>query len=276
MTAGLPTLDPNHGSATVAVTAAAGRLAPISLEALNDTAELLTRVDRKYLVPTEVAAAAVAGLPAGWLALEIDGCRTFRYRSVYFDTDQLDSYLGSARGRRRRFKVRTRTYVDAGVTMLEVKTVGGRGQTVKSRIAHGADESVLDEDACRAVDLLSGRSGLGERLRPTLVTEYRRTTLVGPDDEVRLTLDEDLLCRVPGPSTRSDDRVGPVAPVGFPGRVVLEVKSLGRPTSVDRWLWASGFRPMKLSKFGVGFGALHSDHPSNRWHRIIGSSNALV
>jgi hypothetical protein len=45
--------------------------------------------------------------------LEIDGARSFAYDSTYFDTPDLDAYLLAATRRRRRFKVRTRTYVDS-------------------------------------------------------------------------------------------------------------------------------------------------------------------
>ena len=60
--------------------------------------------------------------------LEIDGPRAAsRYRSVYFDTPDLDSYLAAARRRRRRFKIRIRSYLDSGRHFLEVKTRGRAG-----------------------------------------------------------------------------------------------------------------------------------------------------
>ena len=68
--------------------------------------------------------------------LEMDGVRSFAYDSVYFDTPQLDSYLLAARGRRRRYKIRTRTYVDSATSFLEVKTEGAREATVKERIPY--------------------------------------------------------------------------------------------------------------------------------------------
>jgi hypothetical protein len=76
------------------------------------------------------------GLTDRLAALEIDGARSFGYESVYFDTADLAGYRGAAHGRRRRFKVRTRTYLDSETTVLEVKTQGGRGETVKQRTAY--------------------------------------------------------------------------------------------------------------------------------------------
>ena len=97
-------------------------------------AALLTRVDRKYLLTTaeaEVVLAAVAALHP--LVLDIDGTREFAYESVYFDTPDLLSYRLAAHDRRRRFKLRTRGYLDTDGAFLELKTRGSRSATVKDR-----------------------------------------------------------------------------------------------------------------------------------------------
>ena len=92
------------------------RLAPISLEELNAAASLLTRIDRKYLVTQDVAHQLVSTLATQEGAptvLSIGGRTSFSYASTYFDTPELDSYMQAATKRRRRFKVRTRSYVDS-------------------------------------------------------------------------------------------------------------------------------------------------------------------
>ena len=91
-------------------------LPPISLTDLGKTASLLTRKDRKYLVPMSVARLLVE--QDRMQILEIDGRRTFHYESVYFDTPERASYLAAAQKRRRRFKVRTRSYLDSGLCSL--------------------------------------------------------------------------------------------------------------------------------------------------------------
>ena len=58
----------------------------------------------------------------GLRALEIDGLRQFGYTSTYLDTDELDSFRATAHKRARRGKVRTRRYLDSGLSFLEVKT----------------------------------------------------------------------------------------------------------------------------------------------------------
>ncbi|MDN5962574.1 MAG: hypothetical protein L0H80_07000, partial [Propionibacterium sp.] len=77
-------------------------LADIGLDELNRTAALQTRVDRKYLATPAEVRTFLGALPADSRVLTIAGIREFRYVSVYFDTRGQDSYLASARGRRRR------------------------------------------------------------------------------------------------------------------------------------------------------------------------------
>ena len=107
---------------------------PVTLDELNRTAALLTRVDRKYVLTSAEADAFILGLPREARVLDIDGRRRFGYHSTYFDTAGLDCFLGTAHRRRHRFKVRTRRYVDTDQQFLEVKTRRG-GCTVKRRVA---------------------------------------------------------------------------------------------------------------------------------------------
>ena len=64
------------------------------------------------------------------------GASIVRLPSVYLDTPDLRSYHGAGRGRRLRFKVRGRGYLDVGETWLEVKTRAARGVTVTVRVPH--------------------------------------------------------------------------------------------------------------------------------------------
>lgn len=251
---------------TPAATPALGRLDAVDLEELNATAELQTRVDRKYIVPRTALASILAELPAGSRVLEIDGERALRYASQYFDTPDLDSYLGAARGRRRRFKVRARTYVDSGGSFLEVKTRGGRSATVKARVPVHSD--TLDDDAVAyATDLLQDAGipdapHVASTLEPVLVTRYRRATLLLPartgDDPSRGTIDTELTW------ISHDGRL-----LDLPAFVIVETKSGQRAGALDRALWRHGHRPATISKYGTGMAALHPRLPAHKWHRVL-------
>ena len=237
-------------------------LEAIGLDELTERASRLTRVDRKYLVAASDLDAVVAGLGASTRVLEIGGLRASSYESVYFDTDGLASYLAAARRRRRRFKIRTRTYVDSELCFLEVKTRGGRSLTVKDRVEHPVAESASLESDDGYVDFAlteAGIDGVGiDELHPTLVTRYQRTTLFVPDDDSRATIDTALGWTVPGGET-----------IETPGLVVVETKSGSTPSPVDRLLWAHGHRPANISKYGTGMAAIHPELPSNKWRRIL-------
>ena len=231
------------------------RLRPVSLDQVQAAADLQTRIDRKYLVSETTASAMVRALADRTAVLEIGGERDFGYESVYFDTPDLDSYRGSAHGRRRRFKVRTRSYLESGLCVLEVKTASGRGETVKERIEYDLDNrSALNSQAHQFL----GAKGLGGYpLFATLSTHYRRSTLLDPDG-ARATFDAGLICRSP------DGRQ-----VQLGDQVLVETKSAGSATTLDRLLWSAGQRPIRVSKYCTGLAALHSDLPANKWNRTL-------
>jgi len=237
-------------------------LPPVSLAELVERAGLQTRIDRKYLLTTAAAAQLVTGLAGSAQVLEIGGRRDLGYASLYFDTPDLASYHLAARGRRRRFKVRRRSYLDTGQSYLEVKTRGGRGSTVKERTPDD-DGCTPDLDAPRRrfVDDVLCRAGIGAvawQLLPVLGTAYRRTTLHLPASDSRVTVDTELAWSVPG---------GPQLAV--PDLVVVETKSSATPSAADRQLWRAGHRPARVSKYGTGLAALHQHLPANRWHPVL-------
>ncbi len=241
-------------------------LGVIGLDELNAAAELQTRVDRKYILPAASLAAVLAELPADTSVLEVDGERAPRYASRYFDTPALDSFYGAARGRRRRFKVRARTYVDSATSFLEVKTRGGRSTTVKERVAVTGD--ALDAAGVAYAGALLPDAGipragrLAAQLTPTLETRYRRVTLLlAPDagrDPSRGTIDLAL---------EWIDTDG--ATLRLPRSVIVETKSGSRAGALDRALWRYGHRPATLSKYATGLAALHPDLPRNKWRRVL-------
>ena len=133
-------------------------LAPVYLDELNATAELMSRVDRKYPLHERTAEAILDSLPTGTRVLDIEGRTEFSYTSIYFDTTARDSYLMAARGRPHRFKVRVRNYQDSGEAFLEVKTRRG-GNTIKERIPH--DPSALFEIAPEQYSFVNDRLATG-------------------------------------------------------------------------------------------------------------------
>jgi hypothetical protein len=243
---------------------AVGVLPAIDLSALDAGAALLTRIDRKYVVPVEILERLVLSLDDSWSALEIDGSRLFGYSSVYFDTPDFVTYRAHLQGRRRRFKVRVRRYVDSDDCMLEVKRKGMRGVTVKERRRHPVwQQTELGDEGWAFVDgCLRGHGdpGLTGPMDAVVVTGNRRTTLACLAGHSRLTIDTDLACG--WGSSHAALR---------PGMVVLESKVEGHASQVDRLLRGFGVRPVPISKYCVGVASLGLDLPSNPWRRTMRS-----
>jgi hypothetical protein len=225
--------------------------APIDLDELLGLAALQTRIDRKYVLPRVDAERVLASLDPDTRVLEIDGSRGSLYESVYFDTDDLLSYRMAALGRRRRFKLRTRSYLDTGDAYLELKTKGARSATVKERLEY----DIRHRDELTAAGIAYAAPPLEElglddpdRLRPTLVTRYLRETLYLPGSGSRATVDTEL---------RWEHAAGDA--LALPGAAC----------EVDRTLWRAGHRPATVSKFGTGLAALRPELPSHKWTRVL-------
>lgn len=245
-------------------------LPAVGLAELDALAALQTRRDVKYLVPGDRLTAVLAGVPDGTRVLEIEGRRAFGYESVYFDTADLVAHRAAAHRRPRRFKVRSRLYVDSGLQFLEVKTKDRHGNTVKQRIAYPlwAHGRLTPEGLAFAAGFAEVAPHAG-RLRPALLTRYSRTTLLLPGPtHARVTLDTGLVVEDRlscGEQCRSRGDLH--ASAGFGDLVVVETKTSSWPSPVDRLLWAAGHRPLSLSKYSMGVALLDPDQPANKWHR---------
>ncbi|MCE7001052.1 polyphosphate polymerase domain-containing protein [Saccharothrix sp. S26] len=239
---------------------ALARMAPVGLAELIERAALQTRVDRKYVVPAEALPHLLEQLVPHARVLDIDGGRAFRYRSVYFDTPGLVSYHGAAYRRRRRFKVRTRTYLDSGECWLEVKISGARGSITKHRLPYHPDDRDTVHPGRRFVEEALARESIAPddgSLDPVLVTDYQRTTLLLPESASRVTVDTEL-------SWRHHDRA-----LRLSGLAVIETKTASAASPVDRMLWQRGVRPARISKYATGLAALRLDLPDAPWRRTL-------
>lgn len=242
-----------------ALTHVAASLDPITLEDTIAVAGLQTRVDRKYFVPANSCRELGVALQGRVSVLEIDSRRSFAYESVYFDTPEWLIFHAHVQGRRDRFKVRTRTYVDSVTTVLEVKAGGNGAETIKDRHPYEVQDRYQLTDRARKIveEHLEG-SAVVERLETSLVNSYRRATFVDRSDGSRLTCDVDLAFR--------DGRRSHTGPGSL---MVVESKSSGPPTPADRLLWRLGHRPVSLSKYCVGLALIHRHLPANPWNRTL-------
>lgn len=225
-----------------------GDLRPISLDALDERAALLRRVDRKYVADRDTLAALIDHLRDDHDVLEIDGRRRFSYSTVYFDTHDLRAFTDHVADVKPRFKTRTRCYVDAGDCVFEVKVKREDGETDKRQTEHDGAPHELTQQARELVEATLRDAGIDapEALEPTLRTSFDRVTLALREGDARLTIDLGTrLAAMDGRAVRMRD-----------GLALVEAKSEDGDSPGDRALAELGARPVSVSKYRTGVDAL--------------------
>lgn len=226
------------------------QFAPISLADLNAKAEMLTRLDNKYVISMEVLESLTSALGAQFDILEIEGKRGFNYRTQYFDTPTMCSFRHHVQGRRLRSKVRTRHYLDADICFVEVKLKSLRKVTIKKRLPH--DPSALGQLTEAALSFVE-EAHLARYARgslapygPVMQMQYERMTLVARSGGERLTIDRSLRFW----NENAAEEISPEM-------VVIETKSAFGRGIADTILRSAGHHPVgSCSKYCMGLAAL--------------------
>lgn len=248
------------GACARALDSAAAAAAPISLDEVVSEAALMTRVDKKFLLTAAQFTELMARLGPAFRIMEIAERRLFTYESVYFDTPDLEMFAAHKQGRRRRYKIRTRTYADSGLCMFEAKFKGLRGQTVKHRIPYAlAERDAINPEAAGLLraQLRAEYNQELPHLEPVMRSDYVRGTFVNPLDEERLTCDVNLVY------SRED------ATVHGPDLFVIETKTANGRGAADVALSQMGIRPVSMSKYCLGIALLHPHLAANKWSRLL-------
>jgi hypothetical protein len=224
------------------------------------------RLDRKYVISEALLSDVLQTVSDDLVLLRVAQRTEQRYHTTYLDTANL-SCFHSARARRpQRFKVRLRRYNDEGSTYFEVKVRQRTGLTVKNRRPWGgsidADTALFLRQSLPTVGH-ENASTLAEELDEVATTSYARQALLFRST-TRLTIDSAL-------------RVGPAqAPTHELGKwLIVETKSEGPPTVLDRRLWSAGVRPAFISKYALAVAATDPSQPTNRWTRFTRELQAI-
>lgn len=241
------------------------RLDAVDLDGLNARARLLERRDNKYVLTTQQLCTFLDYARQHFDVLQIDGLRQFHYRTIYFDSPQFDCFHDHNKGRRKRLKVRFRSYLDHNRHFFEIKLKGRRNVTHKFRVpVDGPAPS--DAGLCTTLrqfcnDTLATHYGqaLDTELQPIITVDYQRITLVAKAGAERITVDNRLAFSDGENSVSLRD-----------SKWVLEVKSENGLSETDRWLFAQGHRPVpKCSKYGMAVSLLKMPDRNNRFRPVL-------
>lgn len=240
----------------------------ITLAEVLASAPATTRVDRKYLVPVERAEQLLAEAPRSLRLLTIDDRLTTGYRSTYFDTPDLLTCRAHVQGRRRRWKARSRLYVEDGLCRLELKVRDGSGLTRKHFHPTTAEVYGLFDGVAAAffsTQLAAHRLAPVTGLEPSVEVSYRRATLADPTSGGRVTIDFGVR------ATRADHIVEV-----DPGHLVIETKGDRLSAPADRLLRALGTRPVSFSKYAASASLIDSQVADNDVRHLVGRELRLT
>lgn len=224
---------------------------PIGLQEM-DAVQLLNRMDTKFLISIDGLAAVLNEVSGAYRCLQVNGMMGADYKTLYYDTPDLDCYFDHHNGRIFRNKVRKREYVGSDLCFLEVKRKTGSGRTdkVRTRISEIEESLKPEERSFVQESVLRGSS-----YEHVLWNSFRRYTLVHNVLAERLTIDVDLRF----------ERNGQVRSMGEVAICELKQERVNMHTDFYRAMRTRGVRPAGMSKYCLGMILLNHKLKRNRF-----------
>jgi hypothetical protein len=228
---------------------------PISLYEM-DSVELMNRTDTKFMFSVTDLEAILGAVSAHYRVLEVNGIRFNRYETLYYDHGDFHFYLQHQNGKRNRYKIRKRTYLDSHLTYFEVKFKSNKDRTDKRRTKLPLLEETLEE---KSVNFLHEKTSVSDDLVPKLYNTFNRITLVSEVLKERVTLDFDI-------QFHFGDRE-----VRLPRLVIAEVKQerVNRHSPIMQEIKRRLIRPEGISKYCLGVALLYPDMKQNNFKRKL-------
>jgi hypothetical protein len=203
-----------------------------------DKVKLMDRVETKFVFSLDDLPELLNTLKKDYKVAKIADKLILSYESFYFDDENLFFYKEHHRGRKNRFKVRYRHYVDSDLWFFEIKHKK-KGRTNKTRVQANynngnlgsLEKSLLDSTSIPKLDLTY-----------VLSNSYKRITLVNKKTVERLTLDLDLSF-----SFEKEEN-------GIPDIVIAELKQerVSRISPFYKMARKMLLKPYRISKYCTG------------------------
>ncbi len=229
-----------------------------------DQVKLMHRTDRKYWFHIDRLRELLASIKESYYILNIDGKTVQTYASTYYDTDNNIMFSQHHNGKLNRYKIRRRSYLNSGISFLEIKIKSNKGKTRKRRIQTDFEQNEFTPYELEFIGNIIPFEYTD--LHPALYNEFSRITLVNKNFRERCTIDLELKFHM-------DGKIVPVS-----NMVIVEIKSSGRePASPlvialrDLRIQSKGF-----SKYCVGRTLTDPDLKRNRFKGKIRSINKVL
>lgn len=232
---------------------------------LQDIAQvsLMNRVDSKFLMNISTLQEYLTSLVDSYYIVEIDNELSHPYRTIYFDTKDLQFYHEHHNGKLNRTKIRSRIYENNGMVFNEIKQKSNKGKTRKSRIER---ETLIHQfDTTFANFAEEKECNIPESLVPQMTVAYNRITLVDKEFTERMTIDLNLTFEHNDKSKEMENLV------------IVELKrdKCGMRSTGQRELRNHGSIESGFSKYCIGVATLHNDIKKNNFKRKIRTVNKL-
>ncbi len=228
----------------------------ISLEEMS-AVKLMNRVDTKYVTTVDRLIQLLNLLADEYFIQDADGVRKFPYYTVYFDTPDCHMYMMHHTGKKKRVKIRMRTYKNSGQNFLEIKKKNNKGRTRKKRI--GIDEIV--PTTVPYTGFISSHSNFdSEHLCRQIENSFDRITLVNQGFTERLTIDTNLHFH----NLANDNHYR------LPNLAIIELKRDGMYQSpVVKHLQSLRIKPCGFSKYCMGMAFTNPSLRQNRFKERV-------
>jgi hypothetical protein len=152
-----------------------------------DNVKLMNRTDLKFCMHIQQLPFILELLKPHYSVLEINGETIFNYDNTYFDTFDNRMFLSHHNGKKNRFKVRVRNYVESNLNFLEIKFKTNKGRTIKDRVVK---KEFVPEFTSKEEDFLENSCPFaGNQLEPKINSFYKRFTMENKGYSERVTID---------------------------------------------------------------------------------------
>jgi hypothetical protein len=229
-----------------------------------ESVKLMKRYDTKYMFHRDRLAPVLDFLSGDYEILEIGNRRSFRYMSLYYDTDDFMFYHQHHNRSYDRYKIRYRKYIDSNLCYFEIKHKNNRKKTIKSRLPVNSDfgdNGLTGEVRSFVTDNISLTCGsIIDNLKPKLIVEFDRLTFANRNSGERLTIDINLTFTGKETST-----------IGIHNLVVAEIKREGRTLNQrsSQFMKAMAIYPTKFSKYCLGLAMTEKNLKYNRFKKYL-------
>ena len=238
---------------------------PITLDEMKNI-RLMNRIDTKFVTTVPVLRRLLALAREDYYVQETGGLRISPYYTMYFDTDDCAMYNRHEVGHLSRQKIRIRSYVDAGLNFLEVKTKNNHGRTGKKRMAMEQFDPLNPRHDIRFRRQDAEYTAYDDFIRRCLMYDpaslvcqlenrFDRITLVNKGKTERLTIDTNLCFH--NITTGGDRSMGDI--------VIIELKRDGnQPSPILGRLLELRIHPHGFSKYCIGSALTNESLRRNR------------